>query len=231
MDDGKDRPATANSSPSPRDSSIKNGLLSLRLPKYPFIAFEGPIASGKTTHATLLAERLGCKPLLEPFGGNEFLGDFYANRERWALPMQLSFLGLRGSQLRSVTEPPTQPVIADYSYLKDPTFAQLLLTGRELRLYEQIAAAFQITLPKHDLIVYLDARNDVLLDRIQRRNRPYEETIDSRYQDKLRGAYEAAFRANPDLKVVRYDTSSLDLDSFADVGKLQERILSEIRPD
>jgi deoxyadenosine/deoxycytidine kinase len=67
---------------------------------YPCIAFEGPIAAGKTTHARLLAERLGIQPLLEDFPGNEFLEDFYGDRARWALPMQLAFLTMRDSPLR-----------------------------------------------------------------------------------------------------------------------------------
>jgi deoxyguanosine kinase len=195
----------------------------------PFIAFEGPIASGKTTHATLLADRLESTLLLEEFPGNEFLADFYSDKKRWALPMQLSFLALRSSQLRTVAVPLSRAVVIDYSYLKDPAFAQLLLTGRELRLYEQISAAFRATLAVHDLIVYLDARNDVLSDRIRQRNRPYELVIDSDYQDGLRDAYEEAFRANPGLKVVRYDTSELDLNSIADVRRLQETILSSLR--
>jgi deoxyguanosine kinase len=76
----------------------------------PFIAFEGPIASGKTTHATLLAEWLEAKLLLAHFPGIDFLADFYADKESWALPMQLSFLALRSSQLRSVLAPLDAPV-------------------------------------------------------------------------------------------------------------------------
>ncbi len=116
----------------------------------------------------------------------------------------------------------------DYSYLKDPAFAQLLLKERELRLYQRISAEFQTTLAKHDLIVYLDAHNDVLLERIKRRNRSYEASIDSAYQDSLRTVYEAAFVANPELKVIRYDTSNLNLNSRGDVEQLQQAILNSV---
>jgi deoxyguanosine kinase len=194
----------------------------------PFIAFEGPIASGKTTHAELLAQKLSLAPILEEFPRNEFLADFYGAPERWALPMQLSFLALRSRQLQRVVPPLTAPVIADYSYLKDPAFAQLLLKDRELRLYEQISAVFQTTIAKHDAIVYLDARNEVLLERIRLRNRPYEASVDSAYQDSLRAIYEEAFLANPDLKVIRYDTSDLDLNSTDDVEQLQKTILESL---
>jgi deoxyguanosine kinase len=206
-----------------------NSSLLVRIPTQPYIAFEGPIAAGKTTHAMLLAQQLGATPLLEDFPGNEFLEDFYQDKKRWALPMQLSFLALRYSQLRTVVAPLTQAVVIDYSYLKDRTFAQLLLTDRELRLYQQLSAAFHATIVEHDLIVYLDASNDVLLDRIRQRNRPYEAIIDSAYQDNLRDAYEKAFRANPQLKVIRYNTTDLDLNSIVDVHRLQETILSSLR--
>lgn len=202
--------------------------LTFHLPVYSFIAFEGPIASGKTTHATLLAERLGTTPLLEQFGVNEFLADYYGDRTRWALPMQLSFLALRSSQLRQVKNPIAETTVVDYSYLKDPAFAHLLLRDRELRLYEQMADAYQMAIAKHDLVVYLDARNEVLLERIRRRNRPYETSIDAAYQDSLRGAYENAFRADPELTVVRYDTSDLDLGNGTDVDQLQDAVLSAL---
>ena len=198
------------------------------MPFHPFIAFEGPIASGKTTHADLLARKLGVMPILEEFPENEFLADFYGDQTRWALPMQLSFLILRTAQLRKIVHPPSEPVLVDYSYLKDRAFAQLLLKERELRLYQRISAEFQTSLAKHDLIVYLDAHNDVLLERIKRRNRPYEASIDSAYQDSLRRTYEAAFVANPELKVVRYDTSNLDLNSRGDVEQLQRAILNSV---
>lgn len=198
------------------------------MPFHPFIAFEGPIASGKTTHADLLARKLGVRPILEEFPENEFLADFYGDQARWALPMQLSFLILRTAQLRKIVHPPSEPVLVDYSYLKDPAFAQLLLKERELRLYQRISAELQTSLAKHDLIVYLDAHNDVLLERIKRRNRPYEASIDSAYQDSLRRTYEAAFAANPELKVIRYDTSNLDLNSPRDVENLQEAILDSV---
>jgi len=207
-----------------------NCSLLARVLTQPYIAFEGPIASGKTTHATLLAQHIDSNLLLEEFPNNEFLADFYGDKERWALPMQLSFLALRSSQLRTVVVPLTQPVVVDYSYLKDPAFAQLLLADRELRLYQQISAAFRSTMVEHDLIVYLDARDDVLLDRIRRRNRPYEAVIDSAYQQSLRDAYEKAFRENPQLKINRYDTSDLDLNSTADVRQLQETILASLNP-
>lgn len=141
---------------------------------------------------------------------------------------KLSFLALRTAQLRKVVYPLSEPVIIDYSYLKDPAFAQLLLKDRELRLYQRISAEFQTTLARHDLIVYLDARNAVLLERIRLRNRSHEAAIDSAYQDSLRAAYEKAFLDNPELKIIRYDTSDLDLDSKADVDQLQETILESL---
>lgn len=195
---------------------------------YPCVAFEGPIAAGKTTHAKLLAERFGAQPLLEDFPRNEFLEDFYGDKTRWALPMQLSFLAMRHSQLRTVVVPLTAPVVIDYSHLKDSIFARVLLEGRELRLYDQLSVPFQANVVEPDLVVYLNARDEVLLERIRRRNRPYEAVIDSAYQQRIRNAYEEVFRAKPSLTVTRYDTSDLDLDSLTDVRRLQDKIFSAL---
>ncbi len=198
------------------------------MPLYPYIAFEGPIAAGKTTHATLFAQKANSMLLLENFPDNEFLADFYADKERWALPMQLSFLSLRHKQLSSVTTPLTEPVVADYSYLKDDIFAQLLLRGRELRLYQTISSAFKVNVTPNDLIVFLDADNDVLLRRIRERNRPYEATIDAGYLDGLREAYEESLSCLEGSTVVRYSTSNLNLSTQADVDRLHQTIVDAI---
>src|SRR5215471_5985323 len=98
---------------------------------YPYIAFEGPIAAGKTTIATLLATHVGSDLLLEDFENNEFLADFYASRDRWSLPMQLWFLSARVPPLKSIDRSNQRTLVSDYTSRKDPLFARLLLSGRE----------------------------------------------------------------------------------------------------
>lgn len=197
-------------------------------PVHPYIAFEGPIGAGKTTHAALLGRQLAANLVLEDFPDNEFLADFYKDKERWALPMQLSFLEMRHSQLNAVVAPLKQAVVADYSNLKDRIFAQLLLEGRELRLYDQFCRAIQEKVLRHDLIVYLDASNDVLLERIRQRNRAYETSINATYLNSLRDAYDHAFHSESGLKIVRYDTSGLDLTSETSVNRLHDAILDNL---
>jgi deoxyguanosine kinase len=193
------------------------------MPVSPYIAFEGPIAAGKTTHAILLAKKIGSTLLLEDFPNNEFLVDFYSDKPRWSLPMQLSFLTQRYEQLKTVVPPLGKPVIIDYSHLKNEIFAELLLKERELRLYSQISAILEAKVVPHDVIVYLDASNDVLLERIHNRNRAYERTIDGAYLDSLRVAYDEALDGAQNI--VRYDTSQLNLESELDVGRLQKAVL------
>jgi deoxyadenosine/deoxycytidine kinase len=196
------------------------------MPNYPFITFEGPIAAGKTTIAGMLANHLRSALLREDFEGNEFLADFYSDRERWALAMQLWFLSSRHSQLRSVVAPLTRPLVADYSYLKDGIYARFLLQDRELRLYNYLATNLPRDVVRPDLVVYLDAKDDVLMERIRRRQRPYENVIDNRYLDNLRVAYEKELAAVAGLKVLRHDTSNLDLFSEAQMNDLFEKIMA-----
>jgi deoxyguanosine kinase len=197
---------------------------------YPYIAFEGPIAAGKTTIATLLAAHLESDLLLEDFESNEFLADFYACRDRWSLPMQLWFLSARVPRLPSIHRPVQRPTVADYTARKDTLFARLLLDGRELRLFNRVSAMVANDLCHPDLIIYLDAKTDVLLKRIRLRGRAYEETIDAAYLDALRSAYDEDLNPAQGLSVLRCDTSTLDLHSQAQVRDLFDRILSSV-PD
>jgi deoxyguanosine kinase len=194
------------------------------MPSPEYVAFEGPIAAGKTTLATLFAEHIGAKLVLEDFDGNEFLSDFYGDRDRWSLAMQASFLAARREQLNRLPKPFARPVVADYSHWKDGIFAGLLLQGRELRLFNRLDGICENSASPPNVIVYLDADNDVLLERIRIRGRPYEASIDCAYLDSLRKAYERALPLWGESKVMRYDTSSLDLSSAAQMNRLYNQI-------
>jgi deoxyguanosine kinase len=196
----------------------------------PYIGFEGPIGAGKTTLAQLLAMHLGATLILEDVDGNEFLPDFYADRERWALGMQLAFLISRYEQLRTIPPSRTKPVVSDYTKAKDPIFARALLHDREVELYERLSLGLDASVCRPDLTVYVDARDDVLLDRIRRRNRPYEVSIDAAYLDALRNAYTRHHNSVGKLQVLSFDTSELNLRSESQLGSLFKKILAAASP-
>lgn len=197
-----------------------------KLHDHTFIAFEGTIAVGKTTHATLFAESIGSDLLLEQFDQNEFLTDFYCDAERWALPMQLWFLAARQRQLSTIVPSDGRFILADYSPFKDGIFAGVLLRDRELRLYGQLATGLNAGLALPSLIVLLDARNEVLIERIRVRGRTYEQRINAAYLSNLRDAYERELSRIRDLIIVRHDTSDLDLKSAADLKHLHDKIIA-----
>ena len=194
----------------------------------PYIGFEGPIGAGKTTLAQLLALHLGATLILEDIDGNEFLPDFYANKERWALGTQLAFLISRYEQLRTIPPCRSKPVVSDYTQAKDPIFARALLYDREVELYERLSVGLDASLSRPDLTVYLDARNDVLLDRIRRRNRSYEVSIDAEYLDALRDAYARHHNSTGRLQVLSFDTSALNLRSKSQLNSLFKNILAAV---
>ena len=192
----------------------------------PYIGFEGPIGAGKTTLAQLLAMHLGATLILEDVDGNEFLPDFYADRERWALGTQLAFLISRYEQLRTIPPSRSKPVVSDYTKAKDPIFARALLHDREVELYERLSVGLDASVCRPDLTVYVDARDDVLLDRIRQRNRPYETSIDAAYLDALRNAYTRHHNSVGKLQVLCFDTSALNLRSESQLRSLFKKILA-----
>jgi deoxyadenosine/deoxycytidine kinase len=190
----------------------------------PYIGFEGPIGAGKTTLAQLLALHLGATLILEDVDGNAFLPDFYKDRARWALGAQLAFLISRYEQLRTIPPSRTKPVVSDYTQAKDPIFARALLHDREVELYERMSVGLDASIFRPDLTVYVDATDAVLLDRIRRRNRPYEMSIDADYLDALRDAYARHHESTGGLQVLRIDTSTLNLRSESQLNSLYKKI-------
>jgi deoxyadenosine/deoxycytidine kinase len=163
---------------------------------------------------------------LEDIDGNEFLPDFYADKERWALGMQLAFLISRYEQLRKIPPIRSSPVVSDYTQAKDPIFARALLHDREVELYQRLSIGLDASVSRPDLTVYLDARDDILLDRIRRRNRPYETSIDAKYLDALRDAYARHHNSTGRLQVLSFDTSTPNLRSKSQLNSLFKKILA-----
>jgi deoxyguanosine kinase len=194
----------------------------------PYIGFEGPIGAGKTTLAQLLAMHLGATLVLEDVDGNEFLPDFYSNRERWALGAQLAFMISRYEQLRTIPPFRNRPVVSDYTQAKDPIFARALLHDREVQLYERLSIGLDASVFRPNLTVYVDAENEVLLDRIRRRNRPYESSITAEYLDSLREAYKGYHSSTGGLQLIAFDTSNLNLRSESQLNGLYKKILSAV---
>jgi deoxyadenosine/deoxycytidine kinase len=169
---------------------------SAQAPATRFIVVEGPIGVGKTSLVRRLAASLGAELLLEQAEQNPFLERFYRNPRAGALPAQLYFLFQRAQQLAALNQGDmfaAKVRVADYLLDKDRIFARLTLDQAEFELYEQVYAKLAIDAPKPDLVVYLQAPPDVLLERIARRGTPYEQLIERRYLERLNEAYARFF--------------------------------------
>ena len=168
--------------------------MSLNTP-HRYIVVEGPIGVGKTSLTRKLAASLGAETVLEQADENPFLERFYRNPRVGALPAQLYFLFQRAQQLAGLKQHDLfAPVrVADYLLAKDRLFAQVTLDADEFGLYEQVHDKLAIEAPKPDLVVYLQAPVNVLLERIARRGIVHEGLIDAAYLQRLNEAYARFF--------------------------------------
>ncbi len=180
-----------------------------------YMAIEGVIGVGKTTLARLLQPAFQADLLLEVFEENPFLSDFYGDRARYAFQTQIFFLLSRYYQQRRTVASlldQGKSLIADYTFEKDALFAQINLHGDELDMYYKVheALAEKIVLP--DLIIYLRASTEVLLQRITFRDRSYERKIEPFYIEQLNQSYESYFTDRKDRRspVLILDTNQLD---------------------
>ncbi|MDQ6618771.1 MAG: deoxynucleoside kinase [Pseudomonadota bacterium] len=165
------------------------------LEKCRYIVVEGPIGAGKTSLARQLAAHLHGEAVLERPEDNPFLARFYEDMERFALPTQLNFLFQRLDQLRGVGQVDMfrKATVADFLFDKDPLFARLNLSDAEYQLYDKMYAHLKPQVPLPDLVIYLQAPVQVLVERVLRRGIAYERMISEHYLARLAEAYSRFF--------------------------------------
>jgi deoxyguanosine kinase len=177
-----------------------------------YIVVEGVIGAGKTSLARLLSEHLQAQLVLEEVEENPFLKDFYRDREHFAFQTQMHFLFGRYQQQRSLKQLDlfSEKTVSDYLFAKDRIFAGLNLSERELALYEKLVGWLELEVVKPDVVVYLQASNDTLMERIARRGRPFEKDMDKSYISALNEAYNHFFFHYVEAPLLVVNTNSID---------------------
>jgi 2-amino-4-hydroxy-6-hydroxymethyldihydropteridine diphosphokinase len=211
------------------NSEIVNTFLKLNRPislseKYNYIAIEGNIGAGKTTLSKMIAEDFNAKIVLERFADNPFLPKFYEDNERFAFPLEMSFLADRYQQL---TDDLAQFdlfknfIVSDYYIFKSLIFAQVTLQKEEYFLYRKMFDIMYKEISKPDLYIYLYQNTEGLLKNIKKRGRDYEQNIESEYLDKIHQGYTTFIKTEEHLNTLIIDVSDKDfvnnIDDYQDI--------------
>jgi deoxyguanosine kinase len=186
-----------------------------------YIAVEGPIGAGKSSLAEILGTELQARIIRESPEENPFLGSFYKDRKRHAMSAQLFFLLQRYAQQGELQQGDLFSrggVVSDYLFAKDRLFAQLNLSADEMALYDRIYQMLKPRTVVPDLVVYLQARTDVLLERIRKRGRPEEKPIRAEYVEEVARAYAEFFFSYDEGPLLIVNASDIDF-----VGNEQHR--------
>lgn len=205
----------------------RSDLSQNQLPR--FLVIEGPIGVGKTTLAKLLAESLGSDMLLEQAEANPFLPKFYAGEKNAALATQLFFLLQRAQQLQQLRQNDlfADIRIADFLIDKDRLFAEVTLGADEIALYEQVYQHLTLDVPQPDLVIYLQAPTNVLLERINKRGIAAEQSITRDYLNRLNTAYSRFFHFYEQAPLLIVNAADIDwVNNIADYNNLLRYLLS-----
>jgi 2-amino-4-hydroxy-6-hydroxymethyldihydropteridine diphosphokinase len=192
---------------------LQNPLDSIPLERFNYIAFEGNIGAGKTTLTTKIAEDFNAKTVLERFADNPFLPKFYEDQNRYAFPLEMSFLADRYKQLSddlAQFDLFKDFIVADYHIFKSLIFAKVTLQEDEFRLYKTMFDIVYREMPKPDLYVYLYQNTERLLENIKKRGRSYEQNIPADYLDKINSGYLDYIKSQTDLNILIIDVSDRD---------------------
>ncbi|HAJ99879.1 MAG TPA: hypothetical protein DCM62_07625 [Bacteroidales bacterium] len=199
--------------------------------RYNYIAVEGNIGAGKTTLASKIAEQYNGKLILEQFEDNPFLAKFYENQEKYAFPLELSFLAERYQQLKrelANQELFTHFTISDYFLNKSLIFARKTLNSDEYQLFITLFNIMNANLPKPDLLIHLFVETKRLQRNIRTRGREYEQQIPDEYLNKIQESYLDYLKQQPQLRILLLDVNQLD---FVKSKSDFDKIISAINDD
>ena len=180
---------------------------------YNFITIEGNIGAGKTSLATLIANEFNAKLILEQFEDNSFLPKFYEEPDKYAFPLEMSFLASRFQQLKDQLGPQDlfkSFTISDYYIVKSLIFAEKTLPEDEFKLYTRFFNIILNQLPRPDLFVYLYVKTSKLQENIKMRGRSYEQNIKDDYLDKIQTGYFEFIKQQNKLPILIIDTNNID---------------------
>ncbi len=198
---------------------------------YSFIAIEGNIGAGKTSLATMIARDFNAKLILEQFEDNDFLPKFYKEPDKYAFPLEMSFLASRFQQLKDQLGDRdlfTNFTISDYYIVKSLIFASKTLAEDELKLYNRFFQIIHSQLPKPELFVFLYVETNGLQHNIKKRGRSYEQNIQDDYLNKIQQGYFDFMKQQQGMKILLLDTNNLD---FVNNSKDYQKIIDTINQD